>query len=155
MIVQTKYFGEIDLSEDKVITFENGIMGFESLKRFTLLYDSEKEKKPNISWLQSLDEQNIALPVINPFLVMEDYNPIVEDEILRPLGEITNENVAILLVATIPSDVKQMTANLKAPIIVNVDTNKGCQIIVENADYPIRYNVYDVIQKSDEQKGDE
>ncbi len=155
MIIQTKHFGEIDLSEDKIITFENGIMGFENSKKFTLLYDSEKEDRPSISWLQSIDEKELALPVINPFLVKNDYNPIVEDELLRPLGELDDENVAILLVMTIPSDIKKMTANLKAPIIVNSDTRKGCQIIVGNQDYLIKYNAYEALQNAKAKKGDE
>ncbi len=153
MMIQTKHFGEIDLTEDKIISFENGIMGFENFKKFTLLYDSEKEDRPNISWLQSLDETNLALPVINPFLVKSDYDPVVEDELLKPLGELNDENIAIFLVMTIPSDIEKMTVNLKAPIIVNSDTRKGCQIIVENQDYPIKYNVYEVLQNA--KKGDE
>ncbi len=155
MIIQTKHFGEIDLTEDKIITFENGIMGFENFKKFTLLYDCEKEDRPNISWLQSIDEKEMALPVVNPFFIKEDYNPVVDDELLKPLGDLDDENVAILLVMTIPSDIKKMTANLKAPIIVNSDTRKGCQIIVENEEYPIKYKVYDVIQNLKAKKGDE
>lgn len=155
MVVQTRYFGEIDLSEDKIITFENGIMGFEECKRFTLLYDCEKEEKPSISWLQSLDEKDLALPVVNPFLVKEGYNPIVEDELLKSLGELNDENVVILLTMTIPSDITKMTANLKAPIIINADTQKGCQIIVENQEYDIKYKVYDVLQKIMDEKGEE
>lgn len=155
MIVQTKHFGEIDLSEDKIITFENGLVGFEEFKKFTLLYDSEKESRANISWLQSLEEKTLALPVINPFLVKEDYNPIVEDELLKPLGELTDDNVAILLVMTIPTDIKKMTVNLKAPLIINSDSRKGCQLIVENQEYPIRYYMYEDFQSIKEKKGDE
>ncbi|MFA9464531.1 MAG: flagellar assembly protein FliW [Velocimicrobium sp.] len=155
MIVQTRYFGEIDLSEDKIIIFENGIMGFEQFKKFTLLYDSEKEERPSISWLQSLDEKSLALPVINPLLVDEGYNPVVEDDLLKSLGELTDENIAILLVMTIPSDIKKMTANMKAPIIINSDTRKGCQVIVENQDYPIKFKVYECLKNPNAKKGDE
>ncbi|MEG1459138.1 MAG: flagellar assembly protein FliW [Acetivibrio sp.] len=155
MVVQTRYFGEIDLTEEKIITFENGIMGFENYKRFTILYDVEKEEKPSISWLQSLDEKNFALPVVNPMIVKEDYNPVVEDELLKSLGDLNEENVVILLIMTIPSDITKITANLKAPIIINSDSKKGCQIIVENQDYPIKFNVYNMVQKMKENKGDE
>lgn len=155
MNVQTRYFGEIELSEDKIITFENGIMGFEAFKKFTLLYDCEKEERPSISWLQSVEEKGLALPVVNPFLVKEDYNPRVEDELLESLGEFHDENTVILLVLTIPADIKKMTANLKAPIVINSDTKRGCQIVVENSEYAVKYNVYESLRELKEKKGDE
>ena len=152
MLVKTRCFGEIDLEEDKILTFDSGIMGFEDLKKFTILYDNE-EGTPVISWLQSLDEEGLAIPVINPLLVRPDYNPIVEDELLASLGELTEENVVILLSVTVPADIKNITANLKAPFVINADTRKGCQLIVENNDYEIKYNIYDAIQKI--KKGEE
>lgn len=155
MLVQTKHFGEIDLSEDKVITLENGLMGFEECTKYTILYDSEAEERPGISWFQSLEEPGLALPVINPFLVKPDYNPIVEDEVLKPIGELSEENLAIFLIMTVPSEPEKVTANLKAPIIINADTRRGLQIIVENKDYEVKYKVYDAIQKMKQEKGGE
>lgn len=154
MLVKTKYFGEIDLEEDKIITFEQGIMGFEENKRYTILFDVEEENKPGISWLQSLDEQGLALPVVNPFLIKNDYNPIVEDELLRSVGEISEHNLVILLSLTVPSDLTKMSANLKAPFVINSDTRKGCQIIVENQDYEVKYCIYETLKKLKEEKGE-
>lgn len=154
MLVKTKYFGEIDLAENKVITFEQGILGFEEYKRYTILYDLEEGDKATVSWLQSLDEPGFALPVVNPLSVKSDYNPIVEDEVLNSLGNITDENLVILLTLTVPNDLTKMSVNLKAPFIINSDTCKGCQIIVENQDYEVKYNVYKGIQKLKEEKGE-
>lgn len=146
MLVKTKYFGEINLSEDKIITMERGMFGFEEYKKYTILYDSEKEGRPNVSWLQSVEEPGLAFPVINPLVVKEDYNPVVEDELLKGLGEITEENIVILLLLTVPQDAIQMTANLKAPIIINADTRKGAQVVVENEEYEIKYRIYDILK---------
>lgn len=154
MLVKTKYFGEIDLDENKVITFEHGIMGFEEYKKYTILYDIDENEKNTISWLQSLEEPGVALPVINPLVIKPDYNPIVEDEVLKILGELTDENLVILLTLSVPNDITKMTTNLKAPFIINSDTCKGRQVIVENQDYEIKYNVYNAIQKLKEQKGE-
>ncbi len=150
MIVKTKYFGEIDLAEEKITTLERGLMGFEEFKRYTILFDSEKEGGSNVMWFQSVDEPTLALPVINPLLVKEDYNPIVEDELLSGLGELTEENLVVLITMTVPSDITQMSVNLKAPIIVNSDTRKGAQIIVENEDYEMKYKVYDLLKNKKE-----
>lgn len=151
MLVKTKYFGEVDLAEEKIITFENGIMGFEQLKKFTILFDNDEEKQGGIMWFQSVDEPTFAMPVISPFLVKTDYKAEVADELIQPLGELTEENICILLTMTVSSDVKKTTANLKAPLIINSDTRKGCQIIAENPDYEIKYNVYEAIQKMKEE----
>lgn len=143
MIVKTKHFGEIDLDEEKVLTFDNGIMGFEDCRRYTILYNNESGERPVISWLQSLDEQALALPVVNPLFVKEDYNPLIEDELLAGLGGLTEENQVIFVTLTVPKDLTKMTANLKAPIVINADTRKGCQIIAENQDYVVKYPVYE------------
>lgn len=150
MLVKTKHFGEIDLTEDKILTFNNGIMGFEDFKKYTILFDSEDGEEPVISWLQSLDEETFAIPVVSPLLVKEDYNPIVEDEWLSSLGELTDENIVILLTITVPADLEKMTVNLKAPFVINSDTRKGCQIIVENKDYEVKYNVYEILKRKGE-----
>ncbi|WP_026835005.1 flagellar assembly protein FliW [Eubacterium xylanophilum] len=150
MLVKTKYFGEIDLTDDKIITMERGLMGFEDYKNYTILFDSEKEKT-TISWFQSLDEPGLAIPVINPLIVKPDYNPVVEDELLKGMGELTEENLVILLTMTVPSDITQMTVNLMAPIIINSDTRKGAQVIVENDDYEIKYKVYDKLKSEDKE----
>lgn len=151
MKVETRYFGEIDLAEDKIITLDKGLIGFDEYKRYTILYDSDKEEKTNISWFQSLDEPSLALPVINPLLVKEDYNPVVEDELLGDIGEITEENLVIFLTMTIPAgNIEGMSVNLKAPIVINADTRKGTQIIVENQDYEVKYKIYEVLNNKKE-----
>mgnify|MGYP002510558427 FL=1 len=150
MLIQTKYFGEIDLTEDKIITLERGLFGFEEFKKYTILYDCEKKDGANISWFQSVDEPTLALPVINPLLVKEDYNPVVEDELLFGIGEISEENLVILLTMTVPANIKEMSVNLKAPIIINADTRKGAQLIVENQDYEVKYKIYDLLKEKKE-----
>ena len=124
LLIKTRHFGEVDLDESKIIYFENGIMGFENFKRYTVLYDSQDGGESNISWLQSLDEPALALPVISPFLIKEDYNPVIEDELLNPLGLLNQENTVVLVTITVPKDIKKISANLKAPFIMNADTMK-------------------------------
>lgn len=154
MLVKTRYFGEIELSDEKIITFEQGIMGFEDYKKYTLLYDNDENKKGDIMWFQSVEEPGLALPVINPLCVIKDYDPEVNDEILQPLGTLTDENLCVLLILTVPQDIKRTTANLKAPLVINADTRKGCQIIVENKEYSLKYNIYEAVEKMKKEKGE-
>jgi flagellar assembly factor FliW len=147
MLVNTKHFGEIDLDDNKVIRFESGILGFENYRDYTLLYDNEEGDRPDISWLQSLEEPALAIPVISPFILRPDYNPEIEDELLKPLGKINEENIVVLISITVPSDIMEISANLKAPFIINSDSRKGAQIIVENMDYEVKYKFYDRLKE--------
>lgn len=145
MLVKTKFFGEVDLPEEKIVTLERGLIGLGDYTRFTILYDCEKEET-NISWFQSIEEPWLAMPVIKPWIVKEDYNPVVEDELLSHIGELTEENLVILLTMNVPPDLKEMSVNLKAPIIINSDTRKGAQIVVENEDYEVKYKIYELLK---------
>ncbi len=149
MKVNTRLFGEIEVAEDKIISFTTGMMGFEDYKSYTLIFNSEK--KGNIMWLQCLDEPELAFTVMDPMKIVPSYNPVVEDEWLLPLGEVNSEEDYFLLtVITVPSDLTKMTANLKAPVVINMNTRKACQLIVNNDEYEVRYNVYDYIKKMKE-----
>ncbi len=154
MLIKTRCFGEIDLEEDKILTFERGLIGFENCRQFTILYDNEEgtvsENPGSISWLQSIEEPGLALPIVNPLFVKPDYNPIVEDELLRHIGELTETNVVLFLALNVPENLEKMTVNLMAPLIINADTKCGAQIIVENDDYPIKFNVYETFKKNKE-----
>lgn len=152
MLVNTRHFGEIDLDESKIIYFENGILGFEDYTKYTLLYDNENGDKPDIYWLQSLDLQSLAIPVIQPFIVMDDYNPELEDELLKPLGELTEDNLMVLVSVTVPADIEKISANLKAPFIINFDSKKGTQIIIENSEYEVKYHFYEQLKAHKEAK---
>lgn len=154
MIAKTKFFGEVELDDDKILEFPHGIIGFEELRKFAIIYDEKNEGVTTISWLQSLEEQSLALPVIDPLAVTTDYSPMIEDELLEPLGNPADEDLLFLLALTVPSDMTKVTANMKAPIIVNTTTKKGVQLIVENEDYPVRFNVYESVQKMKEKAGE-
>ena len=147
MKIDTKYFGEIEIDNDKIIHFENGIMGFEEYKDFTLLYDSEAEKKPFFSCLQCVEEKSLAFPVVNPLNVIKDYNPVVEDALLEPLGELKDEDIVLLVFATIPKNVKDASVNMKAPVIVNAANGKAIQVILEKGDYKIKHKIIEDISK--------
>lgn len=154
MLVNTKFFGEVDIADDKVITLPQGLLGFEDFKRFVILYNSEKSSGNDISWFQSVEEQAFAVPVVNPLFVKNDYNPVINDELLEFLGDVDEEGYFVLVTMRIPGDPKEISCNLKAPIIINPKTLLGCQMIVENEEYSIRYNIYDVVQALKEKAGE-
>lgn len=146
MKINTKVFGEIEVDEERVITFEKGIIGFPQLNRFMLLHDEEEGEDAGIRWLQSLEEPGFAMPVMDPLVVAPDYEPEVDDEMLKCVGDITPDNILVFVTASIPSDLTKMSVNLQGPIIINVDERKACQVIVDTEKYPVKFPVYDIFQ---------
>ncbi|MBQ9936675.1 MAG: flagellar assembly protein FliW [Lachnospiraceae bacterium] len=154
MVAETKFFGTIDIEDDKIINFPNGIIGFENLKNFALIYDSEREERSKISWLQSMEEPLMVLPVINPLDLMDNYTPTIEDELMKNIGDPADADLLIFVTLSIPSDIEKMTANLKAPFIINTVERKAMQVIVENSEYPVKFNAYEAIQAMKEKEGE-
>lgn len=150
MKINTRIFGEVEIADDKIITFDNGIIGFPDLKHFTLLHDEEKGINAGIRFLQSLDEPSFAMPVMDPLIVKPDYDPEVNDDMLASAGELTDQNILVLVTVTVPSDITKMTVNLQGPIVVNVDERKACQIIIDGNEYPVKYPIYNILHTGKE-----
>ncbi|WP_029322846.1 flagellar assembly protein FliW [Butyrivibrio sp. AE3004] len=150
MKANTRLFGEVDIDDSKIITIPFGLVGFPQLQKFALLHD--KDRPVGALWyLQSMDDPDFALPVIDPLTIKPEYNPqIVEDdvELLEPL---TEKNLLILVTITVPEDIKNMTANLNAPILINSDTNKGAQIEIVwgKEEYVTKYPIYDYLKSKE------
>ena len=145
MNINTRAFGEVVIDDEKIIHFPSGIVGFSDLTEFALIHDEEKGIGA-IHWLQSVQEPGFAMPVMDPLIVKPDYNPEVDDELLKQIGELDPEQVLILVTVTVPSDLTKMTVNLKGPIIINTAEKKACQVIVEGDEYPVKFPIYDILK---------
>ncbi len=145
MTITTKVFGEITIDEDKIIHFPAGIIGFPELTEFAMLHD-EDAGLVSVHWLQSVQEPAFAMPVIDPLLVKEDYNPEVDDELLKPLGDLQQEDVLVLVTLTVPQDLTKMTVNLKGPVIINSRNRIACQSIIDGEQYKVKFPIYDILQ---------
>ena len=87
------------------------------------------------------------MPVMDPLLVAGDYNPEVEDDHLIPLGKMGEDDTLVLVTVTVPKELEKMSVNLQAPIIVNAEEKKACQIIVDVDKYPVRFPIYDIMKE--------
>jgi flagellar assembly factor FliW len=132
-------FGELEVDENDIIQFPTGIPGFEDKHKWVLIGDDNNA----IMWMHNAEDGTLALPVTTPDSVKGDYNAQIPRESLEPIGDVGGgENVAILIVVTIPPDRPwDMTANLKAPIVVNRANRIAIQTIALNDDYDFRYPV--------------
>ncbi|MDO4966809.1 MAG: flagellar assembly protein FliW [Lachnospiraceae bacterium] len=152
MNITTKLFGEIGVDENKLITFASGIVGFPELKDFLLIHDSDS--KGGIKWLQSVQEPAFAMPVIDPLVAMDTYNPQVEDEFIKPLGITDETDMLVLVTITVPKNIEEMSVNLRAPIIISGETRKATQIIVDQDEYLVKYPIYEILKSAKERAGE-
>ena len=144
MKINTKIFGEVDIADEKIIHFPLGIIGFPDLTDFTLIHDEEKGAGA-IHWLQSVQEPGFAMPVMDPLVVNPEYNPDVDDELLKPIGEWVPDDILVLVTVTVPGDLTKMSVNLRGPIIINAAEKKACQVIVEGEGYEVKFPIYDIL----------
>lgn len=153
MQITTRVFGEITIDDEKLIHFPNGIIGFPDLVDFALIHDEEKGTD-TIHWLQSIQEPGFAMPVMDPLIVQPDYNPEVDDELLKNIGELVPEELLVMVTVTVPKDLQKMSVNLKGPIVINAAHRLGTQVIVEGDGYPVKFPIYDILNKNKEKAGE-
>jgi len=145
MIFKTK-LGEMDLSEKEIITFEEGIPGFDHLRKFAIVSVARTEP---IKWLVSLEDKDVALPIIDPWIVRLDYHVDIPEKDVQDLGIEKNEDVSVWCVVVIPKDKPDdATINLLAPIVVNMKNGKAKQIIMETDEYTIKHRIKDELERS-------
>lgn len=136
MKLNTKYHGVREYKEDEIIIFKKGLPGFENLNKF-ILFTVEENEIFNV--LHSTENEEVGLVVISPFIVFKDYEFKLSDEKIKELKISSPEDVLVLNTVTLSSSIKNITTNLKAPIIINIKERLGEQIIVDNDKYEIKH----------------
>lgn len=134
MQVRTTRFGTLDISEDRVIVFPKGLLGFPRCTRYCLL---EPNDDACFFWLQSLDEPSLAFVVTDPGLFVSDYNVPVRPEQMQDLS-ITREEDAQVFCIVNKVD-QQLTANLQGPLVVNSVTRLGEQLVLAEKRWTTRH----------------
>ncbi len=135
MKILTRDFGEVEVNEEDIFSFEEKIFGFEDYTDFIMLYDDDFNGE--YVWLQSVEEPDLCFIAANPTLI-PDYKPDFAKEAVKALGKGKFE-YWVLMVAK--ENILDCTVNLKSPLIINLDTHKGMQLILEEK-YPIRYYLF-------------
>lgn len=138
MVIQTKELGFVEIREEEIICFSHAIYGFEGATRFSLLHDESKPNNP-FMWLQCIDRREPCFAVIDPHAYFSDYHPVLSDEDMQAIQLTDEKFLRFLVIATVPKNVQDMSLNLKCPIAINSEKNIAMQVILDNAEYPMRY----------------
>ena len=139
MLIHTVNFGDLEVPEDKIITFKEGLPGFPQIHRFAIL---ELEELKPFQYLQALDDPPISLFVINPFMVDPTYEFRLTDSDMEDINSTNPAELAVYAVATIPDDPNSATLNLMAPIVINDKGRCGKQVILHESKYSVKHPLF-------------
>ena len=139
MKVNTTRFGELQVNKEDVINFQEGLLGFENLKKFFVVDPGDSTL---ILWLQSIDYEKIAFPIIEPKIFKPDYvaKLLPADMNSVELDSLTQAKIYSIL--TIPSDITTMSANLKAPVVINNAKKIAKQIVLQDSKLNVKHEMY-------------
>ena len=139
MRIHTVNFGDLEVPEDKIITFKEGLPGFPQIRRFAVL---ELEELKPFQYLQALDDPPISLFIINPFMVDPTYEFRLADSDMEDINSTNSTELAVYAVATIPEDPNGATLNLMAPIVINDKGRFGKQVILHESKYSVKHPLF-------------
>lgn len=139
MRINTLNFGEIEVPEDKIIDFKEGVPGFPHIRRFATL---EFEDWKPFQYLQALEDPPIALLIVNPFIIDPGYKFQLSNSDMEDIQTTHPEEVVVFAVATIPDDAEQATINLMAPIVINDRMRCGKQVILHDSGYSVKHPLF-------------
>ncbi len=140
MLLKTRLFGEIKVNDEDVIHFTKPILGFDDCRQYLLM---ENESIFPTFWLQSINDPNLAFPVISPFSVDENYSIKLQDLDLDDIRLKSIDDALVLTLMVVPQTLSSIRTNLRAPIIYNPEKKVAKQLILYDEKYPIHYYVID------------
>lgn len=139
MKVNTTRFGELQVNKEDVINFPEGLLGFETLKKFFVVDPGDSTL---ILWLQSIEDEKIAFPIIEPKIFKPDYVAKLLPADMNSVELETLTQAKIYSILTIPADITEMSANLKAPVVINNEKKIAKQIVLQDSKLSVRYEMY-------------
>lgn len=143
--VNTTRFGELEVDKKDILTFEEGMLGFDKLRDFFVVDPGDQTL---ILWLQSCEDGSVAFPIIEPKIFKPDYSIALLPQELNSLALENLNNASVYTILTIPQDVTTMSANLKAPIVINNQTKKARQIVLQDSKLEVKHTMYNELKKS-------
>lgn len=134
MDVLTSRFGLLSIQPEDEILFEHGLIGLDDCRRWVVLTDSTN---PALGWLQNLEQGHIAVGIVSPRRFVPEYQLRVERSELRTLGLATIRDAEVVVIAS-RQPTSELTLNLRAPLVINVEKQLGCQVISKD-EHPVQY----------------
>ena len=141
MDVTTRDFGVIQMDESSVYSFPQGIYGFEDVNSYAVFM--HEENGVSFVYLQAVKTTQPCFLVFSPWDLAAFYEPKLSPDDLRLFNVESEQDLIFLTIATVPSDnARQLSINIKCPIVLNPTDMTGRQVILMNEDYPVKYRPF-------------
>lgn len=124
---------DITYEKEALIYFEEGLFGFEEYKKYLPL--SIEEGNDATLCIQSVEDPALSFIVMNPFMLLEEYNPVLSEEDRKKIGSVQDEDLSFYVICVIRDTAQESSVNLKSPIVVNTLTREARQVILESEEY--------------------
>ncbi len=144
MNLSTSRFGKISIADEEIITFDEGLLGFEDYHRYVVLNTDDGSP---FRWLQCVDDGNLAFVIIEPLSFMFEYDLEISDSDAEFIALKRAEDAVLYVIVSIPQNPKDMTANLQGPLVINAANRKGRQIISSNSRHSVKARILDEMEK--------
>lgn len=141
MKILTRKFGEIDIDETKILTMPDGLPGFDGFEKFVLLEDA---KTAPFCWFQCVEEPNLSIILMSPYVFMPDYTLDTKEFIeTRGWHDVTSEELLIYVVINVSKreEGTRITANMMGPLLINPKNNEVVQVVVSDTSYSHQHDV--------------
>jgi flagellar assembly factor FliW len=143
MIIETSRFGRMDVDGDRLINFEQGVLGFPSEQRYALIQTGENS---GFYWLQAVNRPELAFVVCDPRLFVPDYRVPVKKEDLGQIGLEDTEGAQVFIIVNKVDDL--LTGNLQGPLVINTQTRAARQLVLSDKRYSTRHPLMRLAEKT-------
>lgn len=113
--------------DDEIINFTEGLVGLPEMRRAVLIPLDEFEP---FCWLASMDDEQTRFIVVDPHEIFADYNP-------ADFAVFNETATKTLVIVKISSDWRKTTVNLRAPIFIDPESNRGVQVVLNESPYKL------------------
>lgn len=138
--IKTLFKGEVQVSEEELITFTSPLLGFDHLRRFYIYQTSPG----SLFWMQSIEDESISFCVLAPFQAGLDPNFEITGEDIADIGARSTDDVLVLTVVVLDQDPSKSRTNLRAPLLVGKSSRLAKQVILQDQSLPLRFPLRDV-----------
>lgn len=139
MIIQTRFFGDVEINDDEIFVFPEGILGFEDSRKFVLL---DVPKNDLFKILQDVERKYVSFIIAVPWGIQGGYDINIPDEELLRIQIQRKEQILVMNIVTMPEVIEKSTINLLAPLVMNNETRLGRQYVLSEGRYTTRHPLY-------------
>ena len=137
MRIDTTRFGTIEIAEEQLFEFPMGLLGFSNQKRYVVL---DHAPDSPLKWLQSVDDGSLAFIITDPLFFVPTYRVSARKSELEVINPV-EEQLVLSVIMTVPENPQDMSANLMAPLIFNMENRTAMQYVLTKQKYPVKYYV--------------